>query len=207
VAFIQNLVFYIESSYCIPDYGIWERGDKTNHGLPELNASSIGMAKAALEAMNELDLFGGRGGPSSVIHVLADEAQKCHAVLQSMLPRESNSKEVDAAILSVIGYPAFALEDKDLIKSTRDEIKQKLQGRYGCKRFLRDGFRTAKEDPTRLYYEPSELKVFENIECEWPLFFCYLILDGLFNGDRDMVRIIYSLFINSFVFMIVFLNR
>ena len=27
------------------DYGIWERGDKTNHGLPELNASSIGTAK------------------------------------------------------------------------------------------------------------------------------------------------------------------
>lgn len=40
------------------------------------------MAKAALEAMNELDLFGARGGPCSVIHVLADEAQKCHAVLQ-----------------------------------------------------------------------------------------------------------------------------
>lgn len=32
VSFIQNLVFYIESAYCIPDYGIWERGDKTNHG-------------------------------------------------------------------------------------------------------------------------------------------------------------------------------
>jgi len=29
-------------------------------GEPELNASSIGMAKAALEAMNELDLFGAR---------------------------------------------------------------------------------------------------------------------------------------------------
>jgi hypothetical protein len=66
----------------VQDYGIWERGDKTNHGLPELNASSIGMAKAALEAMNELDLFGARGGPSSIIHVLADEAQKCQAVLQ-----------------------------------------------------------------------------------------------------------------------------
>lgn len=62
VAFIQNLIFYIESAYCIPDYGVWERGDKTNHGQPELNASSIGMAKAALEAMNELDLFGARGG-------------------------------------------------------------------------------------------------------------------------------------------------
>jgi len=40
------------------------------------------MAKAALEAMNDLDLFGARGGPSSVIHILSDEAQKCHAVLQ-----------------------------------------------------------------------------------------------------------------------------
>ena len=40
------------------------------------------MAKAALEAINELDLFGARGGPSSVIHVLSDEAQKCQAVLQ-----------------------------------------------------------------------------------------------------------------------------
>jgi hypothetical protein len=45
VAFIQNLVFYIETAYRTPDYGIWERGDKTNHGLPELNSSSIGMAK------------------------------------------------------------------------------------------------------------------------------------------------------------------
>ena len=27
------------------DFGIWERGDKTNMGLPELNSSSIGMAK------------------------------------------------------------------------------------------------------------------------------------------------------------------
>jgi phosphorylase kinase alpha/beta subunit len=61
---------------------VWERGDKSNHGLPELNASSIGMAKAALEAMNDLDLFGARGGPFSVIHILSDEAQKCHAVLQ-----------------------------------------------------------------------------------------------------------------------------
>ena len=66
VALVQNLVFYIEEAYRIPvsvfvymmeitlfsfssssfqDYGIWERGDKTNHGQTELNASSIGMAK------------------------------------------------------------------------------------------------------------------------------------------------------------------
>ena len=28
VAFVQNLIFYIESAYCVPDHGIWERGDK-----------------------------------------------------------------------------------------------------------------------------------------------------------------------------------
>ena len=33
--------------------------------------------QAALEAINELDLFGSRGGPHSVIHVLPDEAQQC----------------------------------------------------------------------------------------------------------------------------------
>ncbi|KMQ92426.1 putative phosphorylase b kinase regulatory subunit alpha-like isoform 3 protein [Lasius niger] len=189
VAFIQNLVFYIESAYCTPDYGIWERGDKTNHGLPELNASSIGMAKAAMEAMNELDLFGARGGSTSVIHVLADEAQKCQAVLQSMLPRESNSKELDSGLLSIISFPAFAVDESNLIHETRDAIIKKLQGRYGCKRFLRDGYKTPKEDINRLYYEPWELRMFENIECEWPLFFCYLILDYCFQGNKEAVEI------------------
>lgn len=54
------------------------------------------MAKAALEAMNDLDLFGARGGPFSVIHILSDEAQKCHAVLQvtcdKLLSRNSMMK-------------------------------------------------------------------------------------------------------------------
>ncbi|XP_030378805.1 probable phosphorylase b kinase regulatory subunit alpha isoform X7 [Scaptodrosophila lebanonensis] len=188
VSFIQNLVFYIESAYSIPDYGIWERGDKTNHGEPELNASSIGMAKAALEAMNELDLFGARGGPASVIHVLADEAHKCQAVLQSMLPRESNSKELDSGLLCVIGFPAFAADDAQLIHNTKDAILSRLQGKYGCKRFLRDGYRTPKEDPSRLYYERWELRMFENIECEWPLFFCYLILFHAFQNDKRSVQ-------------------
>ncbi|KAL9879966.1 putative phosphorylase b kinase regulatory subunit alpha isoform 1-T1 [Glossina fuscipes fuscipes] len=188
VSFIQNLVFYIESAYCIPDYGIWERGDKTNHGEPELNASSIGMAKAALEAMNELDLFGARGGPASVIHVLADEAHKCQAVLQSMLPRESNSKELDSGLLCVIGFPAFAVDDPQLIRNTKDAILSRLLGKYGCKRFLRDGYRTPKEDPSRLYYERWELRMFENIECEWPLFYCYLILFHAFQNNKLAVK-------------------
>ena len=34
-------------------------------GILELNSSSIRMAIAALESLDELDLFGVRGGPSS----------------------------------------------------------------------------------------------------------------------------------------------
>ena len=49
------------------------------------------------------------------------------------------------------------------------------------KRFLRDGYKTAIEDPTRLHYEPWELRLFENIECEWPLFFCYLVINYCFQ--------------------------
>uniref|UniRef100_A0A8B9J1X4 Phosphorylase b kinase regulatory subunit n=1 Tax=Amazona collaria TaxID=241587 RepID=A0A8B9J1X4_9PSIT len=188
VNFIQNLVFYIEAAYKTADFGIWERGDKTNQGITELNASSVGMAKAALEALDEFDLFGAKGGPQSVIRVLSDEVQHCQSILHSMLPRASTSKEVDASVLSVISYPAFAVEDSELVEITKQEIITKLQGRYGCCRFLRDGYRTPKEDPNRPYYEPAELKLFENIECEWPLFWAYLIIDGIFSGNMEQVE-------------------
>ncbi|XP_061862942.1 phosphorylase b kinase regulatory subunit alpha, skeletal muscle isoform isoform X4 [Colius striatus] len=188
VNFVQNLVFYIEAAYKTADFGIWERGDKTNQGITELNASSVGMAKAALEALDELDLFGAKGGPQSVIRVLSDEVQHCQSILHSMLPRASSSKEVDASVLSVISYPAFAVEDNELVEITKQEIITKLQGRYGCCRFLRDGYRTPKEDPNRPYYEPAELKLFENIECEWPLFWAYLIIDGIFSGNMEQVQ-------------------
>src|SRR6478672_6331924 len=188
VNFIQNLVYYIGRAYRTPDYGIWERGNKINHGNPELNASSIGMAKAALEAINGLDLFGVRGSQLSVIHVLPDEIARASITLESILPRESGSKETDAALLSVISFPAFAIDDIQLVERTRKKIIEKLQGQYGCKRFLRDGHQTVLEDTRRLHYEPWELQQFEHIECEWPLFFTYLLLDGLFQGDRDQVE-------------------
>uniref|UniRef100_A0A8C3MXV9 Phosphorylase b kinase regulatory subunit n=1 Tax=Geospiza parvula TaxID=87175 RepID=A0A8C3MXV9_GEOPR len=172
----------------LQDYGIWERGDKTNQGIPELNASSVGMAKAALEAIDELDLFGAHGGHKSVIHVLPDEVEHCQSILYSMLPRASTSKEIDAGLLSVISYPAFAVEDVNLVNVTKSEIISKLQGRYGCCRFLRDGYKTPREDPSRLHYDPAELKLFENIECEWPVFWTYFLIDGIFNEDKIQVQ-------------------
>ena len=185
VSFIQNLVHYIGRAYRTPDYGIWERGNKINHGIAEINSSSVGMAKAALEAMDGFNCFGAEGGMESVIHVIPDEIARARITLESALPTESLSKELDAATLSVIGFPAFAVESADLVDLTLNEVVEKLSGHYGCKRFLRDGHQAANEDSERLHYEPEEMKQFEHIECEWPLFFTYLHLHFLFTGQAD----------------------
>jgi len=185
VNFIQNLVHYVSRTYRTPDYGIWERGNKINHGIAELNASSIGMAKAALEALSGFNLFGKEGGQASVVHVISDDIARTRITLESLLPRESISKEVDAAVLSIIGFPAFAVENVAVRTKTEQLICTKLQGRYGCKRFLLDGHQTVIEDSHRLHYNPQELKQFAHIECEWPLFFTYLLLNKLFAGDTE----------------------
>uniref|UniRef100_A0A8C6NQ33 Phosphorylase b kinase regulatory subunit n=1 Tax=Nothobranchius furzeri TaxID=105023 RepID=A0A8C6NQ33_NOTFU len=156
---VQNLMFYIEAAYKVADYGMWERGDKTNQGITEINASSIGTAKAALEALDELNLFGAKGGPGSVVHALADDIQHCQSILTSMLPRASNSKEVDAGILAILTYPAFAVEDMSIVTMTKEEIISKLQGRYGCCRFLRDGHKTPKEVKNKMIF----------LFCCWPV--------------------------------------
>lgn len=180
--FVQNLVWYLAHAWRTPDYGIWERGHKRNDGQAEVNASSVGMAKAALEVVNGAQLMPGADSPR--IHVPADAIAQARHTLESLLPRESESKETDAALLSIIGFPAFAVGDATLVERTRAEIVGKLQGRYGCKRFLRDGHQTVTEDHSRLHYEPGELKQFEHIESEWPLFFCYLLLDAALRGDQ-----------------------
>ncbi len=183
-AFLQNLVYYLGAAWHTPDYGIWERGHKRNEGVRELNASSVGMAKAALEAMQGFNPFGPDAGHESIIHVVPDDVARARIALQSLLPRESTSKEIDAALLSVIGFPAYAVEDPALVARTRTEIVDKLQGPYGCKRFLRDGHQTAVEDHARLHYAEGELRLFQGIESEWPLFFTYLLLDGSLRGDQ-----------------------
>ncbi len=184
VDFVQNLVYYIERAYRIADYGIWERGEKSNIGYVELNASSLGMALAALEAMNNFNLFGG-DDPAATIHVIPDNLAMARTTLHALLPRESGTKETDAALLSIIGYPAFAIKNRKKRRKTLEKLRSSLRGQYGYKRFLRDGHQTAIEDPSRHYYEPEELKQFENIESEWPLFFTYEYLNAHFANDRE----------------------
>jgi phosphorylase kinase alpha/beta subunit len=171
--FLQNLVYYVARAYRVADYGIWERGDKGNHGEPERNASSIGLVKAALEALEGLDLYGPHGDGQCRLHIPHDAIVRLRRALQALLPRESASKEVDSACLAVIGYPAWAVDTQELVERTRTKIRRELGGAYGYKRFRRDGHQTLIEDHNRLHYEREELAQFESIECEWPLFLGY----------------------------------
>jgi len=188
VDFIQNLVYYISSSYRTPDYGIWERGNKVNNGKTEINASSVGMAKAALQSLDGFNLFGKNADKRGVVHVIADAISLCRTTLASLLPRESLSKETDSALLSIIGFPAFAVGKESLATQTRDTVLTKLGGNYGCKRFLWDGHQTALEESSRIYYNLKELVNFANIESEWPLFFTYLYITALFDGSEATAK-------------------
>ncbi|KAM4602874.1 phosphorylase b kinase regulatory subunit beta isoform 1-T1 [Polymixia lowei] len=188
VSFIQNLVFCVERAYRVPDYGMWERGSKYNNGSTELHSSSVGLAKAALEAINGFNLFGNQGCSWSVIFVDLDAHNRNRQTLCSLLPRESRSHNTDAALLPTISYPAFAVDDDALCSQTLDKIVRKLRGKYGFKRFLRDGYRTANEDKDRRYYKPAEMKLFDGIECEFPIFFIYMMIDGVFRGNKAQVK-------------------
>ncbi|MGN0921199.1 MAG: glycoside hydrolase family 15 protein [Cellvibrio sp.] len=188
VDFIQNLVFYISSAYRTPDYGIWERGNKVNNGKTEINASSVGMAKAALQALDGFNLFGKHANPRGVIHVIPDSISLARNTLASLLPRESQSKETDSALLSIIGFPAFAVSNRELIQKTREAIETKLSGRYGYKRFLWDGHQSSLEVNNRNYYISSELISFSEIESEWPLFFTYLYISAVFEGNASKAK-------------------
>ncbi|XP_074644676.1 phosphorylase b kinase regulatory subunit beta-like isoform X2 [Tubulanus polymorphus] len=183
VNFIQNLVFYLERAYRTPDYGMWERGNKYNNGSVELHASSIGMAKAALESINGFNVFGSVGAAWSVIYVDVDAHNRNRTIFETLLPRESASKNTDASLIPVLSWPAFALHEKKLRNRTLDKLKRKLNGKYSLKRFLRDGYKTVLEDKNRKYYRPAEIKTFDGIECEWPLFDVFLLIESCYFGS------------------------
>ncbi|ELT96852.1 hypothetical protein CAPTEDRAFT_4204 [Capitella teleta] len=188
VNFVQNLVFYVERAYRTPDYGMWERGSSYNNGVTEMHASSIGMAKAALEAVNGSNMFGGSGTNYSVVFIDIDAHYRNRMTFDTMLPRESASKNTDASLISAVSWPAFGIHEEALMNRTLEKVQRKLRGRYGFKRFLRDGAYTEAEDKNRKYYRQGETNTFDGIECEWPLFCCYFIIDSVYKGDQEKVE-------------------
>ena len=127
--------------------------------LIHIFVSSIGMAKAALNAIHGLNLFGEGGSPFMTIHVDPDAQYRNHVILSTLLPKESCSKETDAALLCITGFPSFSIENKALREQTEKKVKSTLEGRYGFKRFNKDGHHTLLEDTKRRHYEAMELEV------------------------------------------------
>ncbi|XP_053690854.1 probable phosphorylase b kinase regulatory subunit beta isoform X1 [Sabethes cyaneus] len=188
VAFVQNLVYYVERAYRTPDYGMWERGSKYNDGTPEIHASSIGMAKSALEAINGCNLFGEKGASWSVVYVDIDAHNRNRSIFETMLPRESSSKGVDASLIPTLSFPAFASHEERLVDLTKNNVVARLKGKKGFKRFSRDGYLSRLEDKTRRYYHKGEIKDFDGYECEWPMFYTYMIIDGVFKNNLEQIE-------------------
>lgn len=38
------------------------------------------------------------------------------------------------------------------------------------------------------YYNQGEVKDFEGNECEWPLFYTFLIIDGVFKSNTEQIE-------------------
>jgi len=48
------------------------------------------------------------------------------SILHSLLPRESKSKDVDAALIMAKGFPAFAVEDEALCSKIESNVDGEL---------------------------------------------------------------------------------
>lgn len=38
------------------------------------------------------------------------------------------------------------------------------------------------------YYNPGEIRDFEGNECEWPIFYTYMIIDGVFKNNTEQIE-------------------
>ncbi|HYQ93022.1 MAG TPA: glycoside hydrolase family 15 protein, partial [Candidatus Competibacteraceae bacterium] len=113
----------------------------------------------------------------------ADDIAQARTLLQSLLPRESVSRETDAALLNVIGFPAYAVEDTALMERTRAVILSRLQGFYGYKRFPGDAHLPQLKN--RAHTPAAKLGENAVVEPEWPLFFAFLLVDGALRGEWE----------------------
>lgn len=135
---MQKLVHYLETIeyWHDPDNGMWEEGE-------EVHASSVGACVAGLHAVSHLTRV-----PSELIQKGVDQ-------LNSLLPRESSSKSVDLALLSLI-YP-YNIVDQKIRDSILSNVEKKLVRQRGLIRY-----------PGDTYYSTA------SGEAEWTMGFAWL---------------------------------
>jgi GH15 family glucan-1,4-alpha-glucosidase len=120
---VQKLVDYLSTLeyWHDEDSGMWEEDE-------EVHASSIGACVAGLEMVKGID---GIEVPSELI-------KKGHAALAKLLPRESEKKFVDLALLSLI-WP-YEVTTKRQAKEILDNVEYHLLKRKGVIRYKGDAY-------------------------------------------------------------------
>ncbi|MBI2084223.1 MAG: hypothetical protein HYT70_01235 [Candidatus Aenigmarchaeota archaeon] len=145
----------IEAWRC-PDYGIWEEGPR------QLRSSTLGSIIRGVSAYKRI--FNEDGYVDALIESAQDN-------LHRLLPRETETREVDLALLFLL-YPKQVVDDR-----ARDEIldraKTELEGTFGAKRYKGDKW-------DGLYHSLGE-----GNEMEWSM---YWPLVYLITGDESYFR-------------------
>lgn len=155
---LQILVDYLNSIeyWHDPDNGVWEE-------MEEVHASSIGACVAGLKAMAKTGL----------VKVPDHLVGKGEEALRALLPRESRSKFVDLAQLSLI-YPFNIVSKKDAREIVR-HLEYHLERDKGVIRYKGDR-----------YYNKNDDQVSE--EAEWCFGFPWLsIIYGQFASSRSEI--------------------
>lgn len=126
---VQTLIYYIcnVEYWHDADSGMWEENE-------EVHASSIGAVVAALKKWKEV------GG----MDVDQDAIDRGEAALRELLPRESETKFVDLALLSLI-FP-YEIVDQDMARQIVDNLEYHLAKDRGVLRYKFDRYYNNNED-------------------------------------------------------------
>src|SRR3989339_1913477 len=118
---VKKLVNYLESVeyWHDKDNGMWEENE-------EVHASSLGACVAGLKKISKL------------VNVPKDLIKKGENSLKKLLPRESKTKDVDLALLSLI-YPYNIVDKKTAFVILRN-VEQKLVRKNGVIRYVGDKY-------------------------------------------------------------------
>ena len=118
---LQKLVHYLQSIeyWQDKDNGMWEENE-------EVHASSIGACVAGLKKI------------SKIVNVPNDLIKKGEIALNKILPRESETKDVDMALLSLI-YPYNIVSKKQRVAILKD-VEEKLVKEKGVIRYIGDKY-------------------------------------------------------------------
>ncbi len=185
VDFIQNL------TYCLahPCYPAYLSSAPNRCWCPEeLDIASLSLIKAALEMLQGFNLFGLYGNSASSIHVLADDIAKTRNILNARLSRAADIDEIAAPLLSVVSFPAFAVDDLAWIAHIRQKSDEQL-----CRQIARERLQSmaqpAQSAPADQWLTISAgLRRLGPAELQLSLGLIYLMLDSAISADLEQTQ-------------------